>query len=894
MDAALIGLLAGGATLLTPNRRLAAAACAAFDSDQLAAGQAAWRSPDVLPLGTWLGKQLQRALRNDEHLHALTPVQEQLAWQSVIAELAGRTPLADVPAAARLAREADQLAIAWRLELREGMPLSEDCAAFLRWRARYLRRCTEKGWLDAPRGQDLLIDRIAAGALRIEQPLIVYGFDQLTPQEEALFATVRAQGVPVTVRGLARGVGAATVAACEDQCDEWQRVAAAVRALLEHEPAARIGVVVPDLTASRDRIVRVFDDVLDPARVLDAAPRERVFNVSAGAPLAALPLVHAALALLRFATGAIAWNELSMLLRSPFLADADNERSQRAALDAHLRALGMLEIDLDRLVQVLRQVHPDARHACRALSNRLQAWRDRARVDVRGRRMPSAWSAVIAQLLAAIGWPGERTLDSEEYQTLRKWNELLAGLAHLDVLLGAIDFGTLCAHLARLAADTQFQPESRARPVQILGVLESAGLAFDHLFITGLHDEAWPQPARANPFLPIASQRAHGVPHASADWELGFARRTIEAWCGAARDVTFTHPTREGDRHLRPSPLLRAYPARALPAAAASHAHAMFAQARMEEIEDVRAPPLPEGHAVPAGAEMFRNQAACPFRAFVLHRLGARGLEEPVSGLDARRRGNLVHDVLERLWREWRTQAVLLGLSEQQCADAVAAACDAALDTLALERPDLVSAGFRTVERRRLQGLVGRLLELERMRAPFAVLESENRRDVAFGPVQMTTRIDRIDRLDDGRVVVLDYKTGRSSIGQWYGERPDAPQVPLYTLLQREPVAAASFVTLRPELVAFKGLGSEAGVLPDVGAPDPVKSGAADWGALLTDWRSVLDRLATQFLAGDARVDPKRFPKTCEHCALDGMCRVREAPGLAVVDEDSEEAGDDA
>lgn len=894
MDPALIDLLASGATLLTPNRRLAAAASATFDSAQQAAGQSAWRSPDVLPLGAWLGKQLERALRDDDSLQALSPVQEQLAWQNVIAQLAGRTPLADVPAAARLAREADQLAIAWRLELRESMPLSEDCAAFLRWRARYLRRSGQKGWLDAARGQDLLIDRIVAGRLRIEQPLIVYGFDQLTPQDEALFSAVRAQGVPVTVRELARGTAAATVAACEDQRDEWQRVAAAVRALLERKPAARIGVVVPDLTAARDRLVRIFDAALDPVRVLDAAPRERVFNVSAGAPLAGLPLVHAAFALLRLANGAIAWNELGMLLRSPFLADAEGERSQRAALDAHLRAIGMLEIDLDRLLQVLRQVHPDARHACRALTTRLQAWREQARADLRGRRVPAAWSAVIAQLLAAIGWPGERTLDSEEYQTLRKWTELLAGLAHLDGLLGAIDFGTLCVHLARLAADTQFQPESRAKPVQILGVLESAGLDFDHLFVTGLHDEAWPPPARPNPFLPIAFQRAHGVPHASAEWELGFARRTMQAWCGAAHEVTFTHPKREGDRHLRPSPLLRAYSAVALPDAVADHARAMFGQARIEEIEDVRAPELPAGHAVPAGAEMLRNQAACPFRAFVLHRLGARGLEEPVSGLDARRRGNLVHDVLQRLWREWRTQAALLASSEQQCADVVAAAIDAALDALALERPDVVTAGFRGVERQRLQGLVARLLELERERAPFSVVESENRRDVAFGPVRLTTRIDRVDRLDDGRVVVLDYKTGRSSIGEWYGERPDAPQVPLYALLQREPVAAASFVTLRPELVAFRGIGGEAGLLPDVGAPDPEKSGAADWGALLTGWRAVLDRLAAEFLAGDARVDPKRFPKTCEHCPLDGMCRVRETSAIVAAGEDGEEAGNDA
>ena len=101
------------------------------------------------------------------------------------------------------------------------------------------------------------------------------------------------------------------------------------------------------------------------------------------------------------------------------------------------------------------------------------------------------------------------------------------------------------------------------------------------------------------------------------------------------------------------------------------------------------------------------------------------------------------------------------------------------------------------------------------------------------------------------------------------------------------PVAAASFVTLRPERVGFKGLASEDGVLPEVSAPDAAKFGTGDWHSLLANWESVLEGLAQAFVAGTAHVDPKRYPQTCAYCPLDGMCRVRE---LLVAGEETGEA----
>ena len=72
------------------------------------------------------------------------------------------------------------------------------------------------------------------------------------------------------------------------------------------------------------------------------------------------------------------------------------------------------------------------------------------------------------------------------------------------------------------AAQMIFSPESRDAPVQILGPLEAAGLSFDAMWFLGADDASWPAVTAAHPFLTMAVQRIHRMPHAdvAVDWEL--------------------------------------------------------------------------------------------------------------------------------------------------------------------------------------------------------------------------------------------------------------------------------------------------------------------------------------------------------------------------------------
>jgi ATP-dependent helicase/DNAse subunit B len=45
----------------------------------------------------------------------------------------------------------------------------------------------------------------------------------------------------------------------------------------------------------------------------------------------------------------------------------------------------------------------------------------------------------------------------------------------------------------------------------------------------------------------------------------------------------------------------------------------------------------------------------------------------------------------------------------------------------------------------------------------------------------------------------------------------------------------------------------------------------------LIGWNEYIEQLAKDFLAGRAEVDPHDYPKTCERCGLQTLCRVEES-----------------
>jgi ATP-dependent helicase/nuclease subunit B len=825
-------------TVVTPNPRLSRVLTSEFDSFQVAKGLTVWEAPDILPFGAFVERLWEDALYSelgDKLPLLLTPAQEQQLWEQILEG----SDLLILPQAAAQCREAWRLLHQWRIGAGRG---NEDHSAFSEWVKQYQKETASD--IDSARLPDLV-----AGVLdKLKKPklLIAYAFDIVPPQTAEFlrhfeFVEVKPEAVP----------GSSFRTSFASAKEELETAAKWARARLE-EGRARIGVVVPRLAQRRKEVVRVFSRVMQPGHHLPGAEKAPLpFNVSLGEPLSNYPLVDAALGLLELSFHSVEFGRASKLLRSPFIAGAESEMARRATLDVRLRRNLEATVALPKLIAFAEP--------CPLLRQTLE--KVFALAGEAGEKSPSEWARHFSALLEAAGFPGERALDSEEFQTRAKWHEVLGEFARLERISKSMKGTKALETLRKLCADTLFQPESPNAPIQVLGILESAGLRFDCLWVSGLTDEAWPLAARPNPFLPIALQKKAGIPQASADGSLGLDRRITEEWAGSAKEVVFSWPEKEEDRDLAPSPLILEFPRTSTSLSVLDYPRyrdVLFASKKLESFEDSKAPPV-QTKQVRGGTRVLADQAACPFRAFARWRLAAEELEEPAPGLDARKRGSLLHHLMKHLWSRVKTSQNL----RRDLEPAIAEAAAAAVKELSLE------GRFAELERERLARLAREWLEIEKTRAPFEVAALEERRTLNVAGLELSGRIDRMDRLEKGGHALIDYKTGQATRNAWLGERPDDPQLPLYAVSAPENIAAVAFARLNPGEMAFRGFSKERNILPKVEL-------YRDWRGLLDQWRKETRDLGAAFAAGDARIDPKYALKTCRLCDLQTLCRVYE------------------
>jgi probable DNA repair protein len=599
-------------------------------------------------------------------------------------------------------------------------------------------------------------------------------------------------------------------------------------------------------------------------------------------------MVHTAMLLLRWLSGPLPIDSAGTLVRSIYLRGGVDEACRRALLDVAMRRHCGPEVSIAEAQQLVSQLSPDGTprpHSCRILEGILRS--SVRQYDSRP-KSPSAWSRQFTEVLQNAGLPGERTLDSADYQTWQAWLELLKSFGTLDVAWPLLSCRNAIEHLARCTEREVFEPENIGAPVQVLGPLEASGSRFDYLWVMGLDDETWPARASANPLLPPLLQRRYGMPHAYAADDLEFARRVTGRLRSSAIEVVFSCPRMDGERALRPSPLLADLLQRELQEvllqSPATWVGELSGSADVETLSYVS--PLQYQHEdARGGSRVFQLQAACPFRAFAELRLGAEEMETPVPGLDASERGQLVHLVLQYVWEQLDSQSELRALSPDNLRQLVASCVDEAVRRQKLGSDGPWSSRFVEIERERLTTIVCAWLELEKARAPFRVVEREQKKELEIGGVRVSVRVDRIDELEMGGRVVLDYKTGapKGNIeSAWDGERPDEPQLPLYAITEEAELAGLAFAYVRAGENRFRGQSDALGVFP--GVKPLVDQTLRD---KVNEWRVSLAALGEQFLAGMVVVDPKKAV-TCRWCSSGPLCRRYETSSTSAVMEDGD------
>lgn len=873
--------------VLTPNRRLSRFVQQQYAGYQRSRDRQAWPTLPCYSINGWLQslwEQLQQSYYRDCDRILLKPVQETLIWERIIQQSSQGRNLLNPRQTAVVAVDAWHKSLQWQMDVERFSNRQADFALFKRWADCYRDVCRDSKYTDSSQIISNLQQALTDSMLPLPNALALYGFDVITPKIQGLLDNFAEQGVDVYPVDITRKAEVRRIQLDDEDTEILTAARWAAGLLAKHNGSLQlqIGIVVPQLATLSTRVERLLNNVFEPQHLLISKARHvSGFNLSAAQPLAETPLVRAALNVLQLNRGELDMELVSHILRSPFIGDP-KELGRRAILDAELRSRA-LSIRISALRAAAGNSggrNKDNTSGCPDLFRRLQDFNRLQRSGHGQKRMPSEWAVLFAGQLHVLGWPGSRNLDSLEFQQIHHWHEVLEQLAGLDGVCGPGDLNAVLVQLRQLAFQYPFHARTARSPVQVLGMLEAAGMMFDYVWVTHMDDRNWPMAPQPNPLIPVRRQMELQMPRVSVEAELQFARNMTKRLAGSAGQVIFSCSRYRGDQELRPSPLIEDYTCITTEqldlVPPVDYYRELYGVTELAATMDDQAPRITGPAAVRGGTQIIKDQAACPFRALARHRLHAREIEQAQPGISPAEHGRLLHRALENIWRRLGSQHELLQLGEAE----LDACIDEAITESFLILPASSKPGKRLqdMEGRRLYALARTWLDLERKRRPFSVAFNESERELVLAGLPLLVRYDRVDELEDGSLFVIDYKTGKADIGSWAGQRPDEPQVPIYCIANQDRISGAAFGLLTAAETGFRGIAESGAIAPGIKQPDAAGGMelADDWRGIMQQWRDVLERLAMEFLNGYAAVDPKSTAASCRFCPLPGLCRIGE------------------
>lgn len=444
-----------------------------------------------------------------------------------------------------------------------------------------------------------------------------------------------------------------------------------------------------------------------------------------------------------------------------------------------------------------------------------------------------------AELLAATARePGAlRVWAGDDGEAAARFLREAADAASGFPALGGADYAAL---VEVLMAGRAVRPRYGLHPrLHILGLMEARLQQFDLTILGGLNEGTWPPAPPADPWMSRPMRTAFGLP--APERRIGQTAHDFAQAAGAAElvltrservDGTPTVPSRW---LLRLDTVLEAAGLPRLPGRDAGHWLAL--QAALDWPERVRPcpPPAPTPPVAARPRRLSVTQVETwmrdPYAIYARHILNLQALEPVDADPGAAERGQFIHKALDAFVRAYPRTLPPDALEQ------LLAFGREAFGPL-LEQPAIRAFWWPRFERIAAWFLA---LEVER-RGQVAVLATEARGklrlDGPAGPFTLVCVADRIDRLPDGSLALVDYKTGTPPAVRDI-ELGFAPQLPLEALIAQEGGFEGLDAAPVGELAFWKLTGGE-----PAGEVRPVKGDLAD---LVEQAREGLSRLIALF-----------------------------------------------
>lgn len=895
--------LSEGFTLITPNNRTVDGILREYANNTLASKEAesAWRRPQVIAVDIFLQQLWQRAaslgIAPFNELLLLSRYDEQQTWLQIVEASYADYPLLNSEETANSAARSYQIYTQWNVV--ESASLERyrnavDFQTFLDWSKKFEAHCDRAGVVSLSDAGRLITDHIETLDPLLPPKMLLVNFTEPPPLYQQLFdalssvCELRRQQISADQTQLSEAFSQhegtlwrfqsdrSEVETCLDWC---------TKKALEN-PNAHIGIV---LDHSRSLEPLIEEALFRTQATPDFDVDRHINRYRSNETLAAIPEYNAALNILALNHDLVESERFCKILQSSLTVGSESESSPRIALELVLRRNAEDQLRLSQLRPLMLQTERD--YHCPILAQALLQFSELARHAPKRQSLRS-WLKLFCDQLTELGWPGPNATDRRE-RLAKQWQKHMQRLAASSQTLGNI---SLLAALAKLQAylkqtNVNLGFDDRLQ-VSLLDIEEAQDMVFDHVWLLAVDERNWPRPVSPVPFLPYSLQQELGLPATSNQQQLSTARVQLARLRDqTTQEMVISYHCLEEELKLRPSPLIRSLEFSDT-LDETPDAKTERVSGKLERFQDPLHLPLTDSEEIRGGTSLLSNQSNCPFRAFASNRLRAAALEGFSHGLNPLLRGNALHRALEQLGMRIADSKTLHGLSSSELEKLLAASADDAINYLRTHNPETMTPAFSQLEHERLSALMRDFLEIEKQRGEFSIEHNEKAVNWSHSKLALNLRIDRIDRLADGTLALIDFKTGKYANYKWHDPRPDDMQLPLYQIAidsaEQGSVAATLICQLNAENIGYLSPVSTDGFGKGLKVSSQAKTFEGGWPELQSRWNEIIVGLIAEFEAGLLAVAPTRGYTTCQYCDLGPLCRIAESETRSYVQEEQE------
>ena len=414
--------------------------------------------------------------------------------------------------------------------------------------------------------------------------------------------------------------------------------------------------------------------------------------------------------------------------------------------------------------------------------------------------------------------------------------------------------------------------------IDINGFAENPIKKYDAVWLMNMNTNLWPGKTEFNPFIPKKLQKKYHIFDEIHIKKIDKVR--LNRLNSFGSDITISYSKKDVETLLFPTP---GYFEGEDVEKIISKTKEINNKKYLEKIKDDKAPEiLGTNINVSGGFRCLENFQVCPAWSFYENRLHARPYQEDdQEEISKMSRGNLIHELLEKFWKDHKSSINLAKMSEKVLKKNIEILIHDVMSSYQLNKP-YISPSQIKLEGDYFKNLLYQWLCYEKLERPrFSVIESEQKYLVKIGQINFNVKIDRIDQYEDGSRLLIDYKTGSEvPISQWKKSPITSLQMPIYIVFTGiENISAAGIGYVHNNDVKLVGLSSYAQEPIDgtitVFSKEKLKTHEDQWSDLLASWEVDIYKLASGYLSGDARVIYNKEDEL-KYCSVKPLLRIAE------------------